>query len=67
MKATIFGVPVFVLVVAFATGCSTISTYDQAAYEYATSAKVDTLALMDKATGSYSDHQKAYELQPAGS
>jgi hypothetical protein len=38
--------------------CSTISTYDQAAYEHATSAKVDTLALMDKAAGSYADHEK---------
>jgi hypothetical protein len=40
------------------TGCSTIATYDQAAYEHATSVKVDTLALMDKATGSYSEHTK---------
>jgi hypothetical protein len=38
--------------------CSTISTYDQAAYEHATSAKVDTLALMSKATESYSAHEK---------
>ena len=38
--------------------CSTISTYDQAAYEHATSAKVDTLALIDKATESYSSHEK---------
>ena len=38
--------------------CSTISTYDQAAYEHATSAKVDTLTLMDKATESYSAHEK---------
>ena len=43
---------------ALATACSTISPYDQAAYEHATSAKVDALALMDKATGNYSDHQK---------
>jgi hypothetical protein len=52
--------------------CSTISTYDQAAYEHATSVKVDTLALIDKATESYSAYetkiiavrtelQKAYE------
>jgi len=40
----------------FATSCGTISTYDQAAYEHATSAKVETLALMDKATGSYRGH-----------
>ena len=38
--------------------CSTISTYDQAAYGHATSAKVDTLTLMDKAAGSWNDHQK---------
>ena len=38
--------------------CRTISLFDQAAYEQAISAKVDTLALMDKATESYSAHQK---------
>jgi hypothetical protein len=38
--------------------CRTISLFDQAAYEHAISAKVDTLALMDKATESYSAHQK---------
>ena len=38
--------------------CSLIAHYDQAAYEHATSTKVDTLALIDKATGSYDDHQK---------
>lgn len=38
--------------------CSTISTYDQAAYEHATSAKAETLALMDKATNSYSSQAK---------
>lgn len=52
--------------------CSTISTFDQVAYEHVTSAKVDALALMDKATGDYQAHrqeiaavdrqlQKAYE------
>jgi len=55
-----------------AAGCSTIATYDQAAYEHATSVKVDTLVLIGKATGNYSDNsaeigkvklalQKAYE------
>ena len=39
-------------------GCSLIAHYDQVAYEHATSAKVDTLALMDKATGSYDSHEK---------
>jgi hypothetical protein len=38
-------------------GCSTISTYDQAAYEHATDAKVDALALMGKATGDYGAHE----------
>jgi hypothetical protein len=39
-------------------GCSTISTYDQAAYEHATNAKVDALALMDKATADYSAYRE---------
>jgi hypothetical protein len=54
------------------TACSTVATYDQAAYEHATSVKVDTLALVGKATGNYADNsaeiskvklalQKAYE------
>lgn len=42
----------------FAAGCSTISIYDQAAYEHVTSAKVDALALMDKATSNYSGQEK---------
>ena len=42
-------------------GCSLIAHYDQVAYEHATSAKVDTLALMDRATGSYDSHQKEIE------
>jgi hypothetical protein len=41
--------------------CSTIATYDQVAYEHATNAKVDTLALMDKATSPYGDHIKDIE------
>ena len=44
-----------------ATACSTIATYDQVAYEHATNAKVDTLALMDKATSPYGDHIKDIE------
>jgi len=39
-------------------GCSTISTFDQVAYEHVTSAKVDTLVLMEKATGPYDAHQQ---------
>jgi hypothetical protein len=46
---------------ALLAACSLIAHYDQAAYEHATNAKVDTLALMDKATGSYDDHQKDVE------
>ena len=46
---------------ALLAACSLIAHYDQVAYEHATSAKVDTLALMDKATGSYDDHQKEIE------
>jgi hypothetical protein len=41
--------------------CSTISHYDQAAYEHAVNAKVDALALMKKAIGSYDAHQKEIE------
>ena len=41
--------------------CSLIAPFDQVSYEHATSTKVDTLALMDKATGSYDEHQKEIE------
>jgi hypothetical protein len=49
------------LVAALALGicsCATISDYDQTSYQNATNLKVDTLALMDKATGDYGDHAK---------
>jgi len=36
--------------------CSTIATFDQAAYDKATGAKAEALALTDKATGSYNSH-----------
>lgn len=49
---------VVVSALALFSACSLIAHYDQVAYEHATSAKVDTLALMDKATSSFSDHQK---------
>jgi hypothetical protein len=46
--------------------CSSISNYDQAAYEHATAVKVDTLAVMSKATDSYASHQREIaELQIA--
>jgi len=41
--------------------CILIARYDQAAYEHATSAKVDTLTLINKATTSYDEHQKEVE------
>src|SRR6266853_674977 len=41
--------------------CSLIAPYDRAAYEHATNAKVDTLALMNKATGTYDEHEKEVE------
>ena len=46
---------------ALLAACTLIARYDRAAYEHATSAKVDTLALMDKATGSYNEHEKEVE------
>jgi len=40
-------------------GCaSLISPFNQTAYEYATSLKVEALALMDKATEPYTNHQE---------
>jgi hypothetical protein len=42
-------------------GCTLIAPYDRAAYEHATNAKVDTLALMSKATGTYDEHEKEVE------
>src|SRR5260221_5954219 len=41
--------------------CSTIATYDQNAYEKATGAKAEAMALMDKATGSFSSHEQEIE------
>jgi outer membrane PBP1 activator LpoA protein len=65
----LLAVPALVLVL---TACSTIASYDQTAYEHATSTKAETLLLMDRATTSYSqntdkidavilDLNKAYE------
>lgn len=45
----------------FLAACSLIAPYDQAAYDKATSAKATALALMNKATGSYSSHEKEVE------
>jgi hypothetical protein len=41
--------------------CNTISSYDQAAYSQVISAKVDALALMDKAGEPYDSQQKEIE------
>jgi hypothetical protein len=41
--------------------CSTIATYDQIAYEKATAAKAEALALMDKATESFTANEKEIE------
>lgn len=50
--------PVFLCLFLF-DGCAPlISSFDQVAYEKATSLKVEALALMDKASESYSEHQK---------
>ncbi len=43
------------------TTCSSISTFSQYAYEQATSLKVESLDLMDKAVEDYADHQQAAE------
>src|SRR5437588_5861695 len=50
-----------VLVCACFSACSLIAHYDQTAYEHATDAKVDTLALMNKATDDYQAHEKEVE------
>jgi hypothetical protein len=39
-------------------GCSTIASYDQAAYEHATSTKAEALLLMDRASTSYSQNSE---------
>src|ERR1700756_2245047 len=41
----------------FATGCNTISPYDQAAYAQTVNLKVDTQALMDRASEDYAAHR----------
>jgi hypothetical protein len=62
MKQATPAAGVFVVMLAMAAGaCSTISRYDQAAYEHAVNAKVDALVLMQKATASYDEHQTEIE------
>lgn len=50
--------PVWVALILAAalTGCATISTFDQTAYDKTTGAKAEALMLMGKATDSYSSH-----------
>ena len=60
MKISILAAPLG-LTLLFSSACSLIASYDRAAYEHATNAKVDTLALMSKATGSYDEHEKEVE------
>ncbi len=51
-----------ILSISAVTGCSSlIDKYDQVAYQNATSIKVESLALMDKATSSYSDNETAVD------
>lgn len=52
---------VLVLVSIGPTACRYISPYSQFAYEQATSLKVEALALMDKATEPYANHEKEVE------
>jgi len=60
MKISILAAPLG-LTLLFSSACSLIAPYDRAAYEHATNAKVDTLALMSKATGGYDEHEKEVE------
>jgi len=43
------------------TACNTISVFDKYSYKETISAKIESLALMDKATESYNDHEAAVE------
>jgi hypothetical protein len=49
------------LVAVVCFGCATISPYSETAYQQATSLKVDSLALMAKATEPYAQHQGEVE------
>ena len=52
-------VPLFAA--AFLAGCSTIATFDKEAYDKATGAKAEALALVDHATEPYSSRSKHAE------
>src|SRR5436309_4014403 len=52
---------VLLVATALLFACSTIATFDEVAYEHAVNAKVDTLALVGKATEPYADNIKGIE------
>jgi len=52
---------ILVLFLTMTLSCASISLYSEAAYERATSLKVESLALMDSATEEFGDHQIAVE------
>jgi len=59
MKNTVYlKYVIFVSIMIGCIGCQTIANYDQTSYQNLTNTKVDALALLDKANGSYSDHTK---------
>ena len=61
-RAVVFGLLLFFLSIAVSfLGCATISLYSETAYQQATSLKVDSLAIMDKATEPYAQHQGEVE------
>jgi hypothetical protein len=49
------------LIVAFLAACSTIAPFSQAAYQQATSLKVEALSTMDKASEPYDKHKAVVE------
>jgi outer membrane murein-binding lipoprotein Lpp len=53
--------PLSLLTSLLLAGCATIASYDQISYEKATAAKAEALALMDKATASYSSKREEIE------
>ncbi len=52
---------VAIFLVSATTGCTTISHFDQTAYQQVTSVESDALTLMDKAVEDYSIHAKEVE------
>ena len=56
-QSSVLGAMVLIPLLILSLGCaSTIANYDQVAYENATSLKVETLALMDRAGDPYDHH-----------